>query len=228
MISVIIPILNEVDIIESSLSSLLNHRGDFEVIVSDGGSSDGTLNVVSRFPQVKQVISGSGRGRQMNEGAKLARGDIFLFLHADTYLPPSALQIIEAVMSESSVAGGSFCINFDQHNLLLRVYSFLSQINHILFTYGDQGLFLRCNTFRAIGGFKDIPIMEDVEIQVRLRSIGKFVKIREPVVTSARRFIKHGIIRQQILNTALVFLYHLGVSPSDLKRFYGDLLGRDR
>ncbi len=228
MISVIIPTLNEAGIIESSLKNLLNHKGDFEVIVSDGGSSDGTLDIVSHLPHVKRVISARGRGRQMNEGAKLAGGDILLFLHADTCFPPCAFQMIEETMSEPLVVGGSFYISFNHHNLLLKVYSFFSRINHILFTYGDQGLFLRCATFRAIGGFKDIPIMEDVEIQMRLRSMGRFVKICEPVVTSARRFIRRGIIRQQILNTALVFLYHLGVSPLNLKRLYRDSFERSR
>lgn len=228
MISVIIPTLNEAGVIESSLKNLLNHKGDFEIIVSDGGSSDGTLDIVSQLPQVKRVISAKGRGRQMNEGAKLAGGDILLFLHADICFPPCSFQMIEETMSDPSVVGGSFYISFNHHSLLLKVYSFFSRINHILFTYGDQGLFLRCATFRAIGGFKDIPIMEDVEIQMRLRSMGRFVKICEPVVTSARRFIKRGIIRQQILNTALVFLYHLGVSPLNLKRFYRDSFERSR
>ncbi|MGD9041881.1 MAG: hypothetical protein PVH82_19725, partial [Desulfobacteraceae bacterium] len=102
----------------------------------------------------------------------------------------------------------------------LRLYSLFSQINYILFTYGDQGLFLRSYTFRKIGGFKEIPIMEDVEIQKRLRRLGKFVKIRKPVITSARRFANRGIVRQQILNTGLVFSYHLGIDTSCLARFY--------
>jgi len=220
MLSVIIPTLDEADIIESSLKNLLNRQGDFEVIVADSGSSDGTLDIISQFPQVKLVISERGRGRQMNEGAKVARGDILLFLHADTCLPPHAFQIIKEVMSAPSVAGGCFCLSFNHHDLFLRVYSLFSRINHLLFTYGDQGLFLRSDTFKAIRGFKDLPIMEDVEIQTRLRSTGRFVKICEPVVTSARRFLKCGIIRQQILNTALVFFYYMGVSPSILKRFY--------
>ena len=220
MISVIIPTLNEADIIGSSLTNLLNHRDDFEVIVADGGSSDATLEIVSGFPQVKHVISTKGRGRQMNEGAKVARGDIFLFLHADTWLPPRALITVRKVMVDSRVVGGCFCIDFDRHTPLLRFISKCSRINHIFSTYGDQGLFLRSNTFREIGGFNDIEIMEDVEIQKRLRRMGKFVKICEPAVTSARRFVSRGILRQQILNIALVLLYHMGVSPSILRRFY--------
>jgi hypothetical protein len=93
-------------------------------------------------------------------------------------------------------------------------------INHILFTYGDQGLFLRASTFVKIGGFSDVPIIEYVEIQKRLRRLGRFVKIRKPVITSARRYLSNGTIRQQLLNTGLVSLYHLGVDPTYLKRFY--------
>lgn len=191
-----------------------------EIIVSDGGSSDGTLDVVRQCPEVKLVNSARGRGRQMNEGANAASGDVLLFLHADTCLPPGALNMVEEMLVDSSVVAGSFSLSFDRHSFFLRLYSFFSQVNHILFTYGDQGLFLRSRTFRKIGGFKDIPLMEDVEIQKRLRRLGKFAKIRKPVITSARRFVTCGIIRQQILNTGLVFLYHLGADPSRLARFY--------
>jgi rSAM/selenodomain-associated transferase 2 len=228
MISVVIPTLNEADTIECSLNDLLSHDGDFEVIVSDGGSSDGTLEKVCRFPEVKLITSAQGRGGQMNEGAKTAKGDIFLFLHADTRLPPHALHMINEVMSDASVVGGSFCLAFDHQDLILRIYSFFSRINHILFTYGDQGLFLRSATFRSIEGFKEIPIMEDVEIQRRLRSMGRFKKFSQPAVTSARRFRKGGIIQQQILNTALVVSYFSGVPPSILKFFYRDSMEKSR
>jgi rSAM/selenodomain-associated transferase 2 len=220
MISVIIPTLNENTILEPSLKDLTDHRGEFEVIVSDGGSFDRTPEIVRLFPRVKFVTSPRGRGRQMNEGAKRARGDIFLFLHADTLLPPSGFEIIESIMSSPEVQGGSFFLTFDNRNFALKIYSLFSRLNHILFTYGDQGLFVRRTAFNAIGGFRDIPIMEDVEIQVRLRRMGRFVKAGAPVVTSARRFIKSGIIRQEIVNIALVLLYHIGVPPSRLARFY--------
>ena len=220
MISVIIPVLNEREIIRNTLSDLLNREEPFEIVVSDGGSSDGTLNIISRFSEVKQVRSPRGRARQMNEGAKAAQGDIYLFLHADTRLPQEAGQMIETVMTDSAVAAGSFSLSFDYHSFSLRLYALLSRINHGLFTYGDQGLFLSARTFEIIGGFDDLPIMEDVDIQKRLRRQGKFIKLKKSVVTSARRFVARGIIRQQVLNTALVFLYHLGFSPSYLKRFY--------
>ncbi len=218
--SIIIPTLNEADTIESCLTNLIINHSEIEVIVSDGGSSDGTLDIVSKCPYVRCVNSAPGKGRQMNEGATEAKGDIFIFLHADTSLPLSAFRQIESIMSDPSVAGGSFCLNFDINRFFLNVYSTFTRINHTLFTYGDQCMFVRSRIFKEIGGFQDIPIMEDVEFQTRLRQIGKFIKIRTPVVTSARRYLENGIIRQQVLNTVLVLLYHLGASPSFLKRYY--------
>jgi rSAM/selenodomain-associated transferase 2 len=220
MISIIIPTLNEASAIGPCLSELLDHRGDFEIIVSDGGSVDGTLDVVRLFPEVSQRVSPRGRGRQMNEGAGTARGDIYLFLHADTRLPRGGLQVVGEVMSHPGVAGGSFCLSFDRDHPFLKGISLFTRINHTLFTYGDQALFVSARVFRRIGGYREIPIMEDVDLQSRLRRAGRFVKIRRPVVTSARRFLKYGVFRQQALNTALVFLYHMGISPSRLERFY--------
>jgi rSAM/selenodomain-associated transferase 2 len=220
MVSVIIPTLNETGIIEFSLPKLLCQAGNFEVIVADGGSSDGTLDILSQFPQVKKVTSAKGRAHQMNEGAKIARGDIFLYLHADTYLPCDAFRLIREALSDSAVSGGSFCLRFDHPHLFLWILAMLSRMNYPFATYGDQGLFLRSSTFRRIGGFKVIPIMEDLEIQKRLRGLGKFLKIKKPVITSARRYFQNGILRQQILNMVLVTLYHLGVSPHMLKRYY--------
>ena len=120
----------------------------------------------------------------------------------------------------NGIAGGSFSLEFDDGHPLLRFYSLFSRINHILFTYGDQGLFMRKEVFQAVGGFRNIPIMEDVDIQRRLRRTGRFVKIREPVTTSARRYRARGNVHQQIVNMMLVALYHSGVSPFTLKRYY--------
>lgn len=220
MISVIIPSLNEAATLESFLQNLLSQGGRFEIILADGGSTDGTLEVLNRFPGIRLIKSGGGRGRQMNEGAREARGEILLFLHADTTLPADALLKIEECLADSSVAAGSFSLEFDHRGTFFRILSSFSRINHPFFTYGDQGLFLRASTFRRIGGFKEIPVMEDVEIQERLRKIGRFIKLREPVVTSARRYLRNGPLRQHFLTTGIVLLYHLGVSPHFLGRRY--------
>ena len=220
MISVIIPVLNESQTIGARLNRLRKQIVHHEIVVVDGGSNDGTLDIVSAFSNVKCLRSPAGRGSQMNRGAEAAEGDLLLFLHADTWLPSGGLSIIERLMKQEGIVAGSFSLRFDDPCSILKLYSLFSRINHILFTYGDQGLFMTRRIYEFIGGFQEIPIMEDVEIQKRLRKIGRFVKIRQPVVTSARRFLTYGIIRQQIRNMGLVLLYHAGCSPYTLKRFY--------
>ena len=222
MISVIIPALNEASTIAPCLSQFNDQREAHEIIVVDGGSRDHTLEVVRTFPGVRSLAGlGRGRGRQMNQGARIAKGDILLFLHADTLIPSGGLSMIRSVMDkDSGNLAGSFSLRFDRQSPLLRLYALLSRINHILFTYGDQGLFMRRETFEQVGGFPDISLMEDAAIQKRLRQTGRFVKLGHPVVTSARRFVSRGIIRQQCINIALVALYYAGVSPYRLKRFY--------
>lgn len=219
-VSVIVPVLNEAARIEFFLRDLLRRAGGFEVIVVDGGSTDGTPSIVERFPRVTLLKTGPGRAKQMNAGAARAQGEVLLFLHADTFIPPDAGAHIGQAMGDDFVVGGSFSLAFDRRAFLLDVYSRFSRINHVLFTYGDQAFFVRRAAFRALNGFKEIPLMEDVEIQMRLRKMGRFVKISEPVVTSARRFVQGGLFRQQLRNVVLVCLYRAGVSPWFLKRFY--------
>jgi rSAM/selenodomain-associated transferase 2 len=219
-ISIVIPILNEAATLDAFLRNLSQQQRKFEIILADGGSTDGTREVLKRFPGIKLVRSGEGRGKQMNDGARQAQGEVFLFLHADTTLPANAFLKIEETLADSSVAAGSFSLEFDHPARFFRILSIFGRINHPFFTYGDQGLFLRANTFRRIGGFKEIPVMEDVEIQERLRKIGTFIKLKEPVFTSARRYLRNGPLRQHLIATGVVLLYHLGVSPHFLGGCY--------
>jgi rSAM/selenodomain-associated transferase 2 len=221
-IAVVVPVLNEAAVLEAFLADLLRRPGRFRVLLVDGGSSDGTLAIAARFPAVQVVRSARGRAAQMNAGAREASEDVLLFLHADTCLPADAFHLVTETLAAPGVAGGCFRLAFDRDDPWLRTYSFFSRINHPLFTYGDQGLFLRREVFQTIGGFQEMPILEDVEIQTRLRRAGRFVKVPQAVVTSARRFVCCGPVRQQAVNAGLVLLYHLGVSPARLKRFYDD------
>ena len=221
MISIVIPTLNEAEMIGRCVDQFGAHAASHEVVVVDGGSQDDTVAIVGRRPGVKLLrASPKGRGRQMNCGALAADGQTLLFLHADTYLPPGGLRLIEQAMGPADVIAGSFSLSFDHPNPMLRLFGLCSRLNHRLLTYGDQGLFMARNTFLQMGGFADMPLMEDVEILKRLRRMGRFVKLDQAVVTSPRRFLTHGIIRQQILNAWLVMLYHAGVSPTRLKRYY--------
>lgn len=219
-ISVVIPVLNEAKTIGPCLSKLQSQIDRHEIVVVDGGSADNTMDIVRAFSNVKPVCSPRGRSVQMNKGAEVANGDMLLFLHSDTYLPPNGLSLVQACLEKEGFIGGAFCLRFDYPSRFLKLYAHFSRINHIFFTYGDQGLFMAKDTFDDIGGFPNIPIMEDVEIQKRLRSMGRFVKIQDPVVTSARRFLNFGIIKQEIFNISIVLLYHLGVSPFKLAPWY--------
>lgn len=221
MISIIIPTLNEESTIGACLQQIERQSGPCEIIVVDGGSRDDTAGVVGRFPHVRWLqASVPGRARQMNLGGQAARGRILLFLHADTRLPPDGLSMIAARMQQAGVVAGSFSLRFDHADAWLRLFARLSRINHTLFTYGDQGFFMTRRAFDGLGGYAEISLMEDVEIQRRLRKMGRFIKLDRQVVTSARRFLKTGTVRQQLLNTALVLLYYAGVAPARLKRFY--------
>jgi rSAM/selenodomain-associated transferase 2 len=220
VISVIIPTRNEARIIKETLRALFQHPGEFEIIVADGESTDDTLQILEEFPGIKKVTSPPGRGKQMNAGARAAAGDILMFLHADSLLPPRAFGAIEQALSNPGVSGGCFTLQFDDPRLFFRILAAFSRLNHIFSTYGDQGLFLRAETFRALGGFRDLPVMEDVEIQKRIRAAGRFVKIPRPIVTSARRYRQKGPWRQHLQTTLIVVGYHLGVPPRFLARCY--------
>jgi rSAM/selenodomain-associated transferase 2 len=220
-LAVVIPTLNEEKFLGNLLADLAARAEDCTVTVADGGSTDRTREIAASFSGVRWVAAPRGRGAQMNAGARASQGKLLLFLHADTRLPAGALAKIREALADPAVAAGSFCLSFDRDDPWLRAYARCSRINHPLFTYGDQGLFLRRVAFEEVGGFPELPLMEDVEIQRRLRRRGRFVKLPDPVVTSARRFVRHGVVRQQLRNVALVSLYYLGVSPARLARGYG-------
>lgn len=220
-ISVVIPTLNEESHIEKTLQSVMKQEGDCELYVVDGGSTDNTVAVAKRYACV--INSKRGRAIQMNAGARLCTGDILLFLHADTILPDNAFREIRKRMNDNTVAGGSFYIAFDADNFILRGVSFITRFNFRLFHFGDQGIFVRRNVFQKLRGYKEIPIMEDYDFYKRLRKQGKVILIRMPMISSARRFIKKGVIRQLLINKFVVLAYWAGVDVQTIKRFYDDM-----
>jgi len=220
-LSIIIPTLNEEAVLGSTLESVRRSAPGSEIVVADGGSDDGTLAVAGRVPGIRTIAAPRGRGPQMNAGASTATGDVLLFLHADTHLPPDAAALVAAALDDPRVVGGSFFLGFDSAHPLLRLSSIASRLNVRWATYGDQALFFRREAFERVGGFPPQPLFEDVAMQTRIRRLGRCVKIQRPVRSSARRFIRVGVVRQQLLNATLVVAYHLGVSPRRLAAWYG-------
>jgi len=220
MLSVIIPTLNEETVLGATLESVRRAAPGSEIVIADGGSRDATLDVTRSFPGVRTVVAPRGRGLQMNAGAAAATGDVLLFLHADTHLPPDAGTLVASALADPRVVGGSFFLGFDSSHPILRLSSIASRLNVRWATYGDQAFFLRRSVFEQVGGFAPVPLFEDVELQGRIRRLGRCVKIQRPVTSSARRFLRVGVVRQQVRNALLLVAYHLGVSPIRLAGWY--------
>jgi rSAM/selenodomain-associated transferase 2 len=218
-ISVIIPTLNEVEGIGASLDSIIKQDGAFEIIVVDGGSVDGTP-IVCR-PHARVIRGERGRAVQMNTGARSACGEALLFLHADSLLPPNGLAKLKSALVDPRIIGGTFTLRFDSSKFFLRLIAFFTRFRSRFFHYGDQGIFVRKSIFEGLGGFREIPIMEDIDFLRRMRKMGLVTLVGDPVTTSARRFLRNGVIRQQLFDILLVTLYFLGVSPEKLSKLYG-------
>ncbi|MEK7793478.1 MAG: TIGR04283 family arsenosugar biosynthesis glycosyltransferase [Candidatus Hydrogenedentota bacterium] len=215
-ISVVIPARNEAEHIAPVLERVLTYPG-VEVIVVDGASTDSTAEIAARMGAT--VIAGPiCRAEQMNLGSARARGEFVVFLHADTLLPEN---FVEAVRNLQGIAG-AFSFATDDGSTAMRVISRWANLRSRLFSlpYGDQAIFMRLRDFRAIGGFRPWPIMEDYEIMRRLRRLGRIEIVHPPAVTSSRRWIRLGPWRVMLRNQAIVLLYLLGVSPKRLARIY--------
>lgn len=221
-ISVIIPTLNEAATIGETLRRVRS-GGSCEVIVVDGGSDDGTPELAR--PQADMVLSaGRGRARQMNVGARAASGQVLLFLHADTVLPPDFPALLENALRNPRVVGGRFDVRLDAEGRLFRIIETLMNLRSRLsrIATGDQAIFVRSRTFLELGGYREAELMEDLELSCRLKRQGELACLRERVVTSARRWQRDGIVRTIVLMWLLRFLYFIGVSPRYLKTFYAD------
>jgi len=217
--SVIIPTYQEEDCLRNCIRQVRGITNSVEIVVSDGGSSDATPRIAmeegSRF-----VSSPLGRGPQCNAGVLKASGEILLFLHADTSLPPNAFNILDRYFSDPSVQVGSFRLAFDNDHLLLRFFAWFSRLDSIFTRFGDQCIVVRRSYFEQIGGFPDVPLFEDVEFFREARKGTTIQVFPSPVITSARRFIRNGIIRQQIANGYAMIKYLLGTSAEDLAGHY--------
>jgi len=219
-IAVVVPSLNEERYLEGTLRSILNQDHAVEVVVVDGESTDRSPDIARNL--VKVVSGTRGRASQMNEGVRHTSGDILVFLHADTRMPPGYCRVLLETFQREVLVGGFSPLDFDSSSPLLDLFARLTREPVWFFHYGDQALFVRREVFEEMGGFADIPIMEDLEFLGRLRRKGRLVLLPVPVVTSARRFLGGGVLRTQLRNILLVLLFVLGVPPTTLKRFYPD------
>lgn len=214
MLTVIVPVLDEARIVRAALDELLAQAGAFEVIVADGGSSDGTCELAESMPGVRCVRSGRGRGAQMNAGAHAARGDVLLFLHIDTRLEPGALQAVQAAVADGLQAG-AFTHRFSVRDWRLRLISAghnaKCRLNGIY--YGDHGIFVRRDLFERIGGFPEVPVLEDVIFCERLRRHARGRLLPQVATTDARRFLHHGVWRTTARGLWILARHRLGLDP---------------
>jgi rSAM/selenodomain-associated transferase 2 len=204
------------------------------VILADGGSGDRTTALFSEITAAwpgprprSQLVESARRGRalQMNAGARAARGDVLLFLHADTLLPPEALAAVDAALRDRRIVGGGFRHRFDERGVILGTISLWSTARARLTRvhYGDQAMFVRRQVFEALGGFQEIPLFEDLRFAQAMRRAGRVVTVPLAVTTSARRLRECGVLRTGLQFAALRLRHALGADPGVLRRGYPDV-----
>jgi rSAM/selenodomain-associated transferase 2 len=219
-ISVIVPTLNEQDHLPATLRGVTLATGD-ELIVVDGGSTDRTVAIARQF--TTQVLhSRRGRAVQMNWGARHAHGDILLFLHADTLLPVAGLEAVRWALQDGAV-GGAFRLAILPPTPALRLVAWGTNLRARFgqLPYGDQALFMPRQVFESLGGYDEIPFMEDVRLVQALRQRGRLTLLPQAVHTSGRRWQRDGVLYTTVRNTALITLYFCGVPPEKLHHWYG-------
>ncbi len=223
-ISVIVPVLNE----QAGINRLITHvrrisaGHSIEIILVDGDGNGSTLRAVTDL-DVIHILSPAGRAIQMNRGAERATGDILLFLHADTLLPDNAFDLICSVMGAGRHRAAAFSLSLDSRRLPIRLIAAAARVRSRItgIPFGDQALFMRRDYFKRIGGYSEIPLMEDVEIAARIKRNGdRILILPERVSTSARKWERDGIVYSNFRNWFIQLSYLLGASPERLARIY--------
>ncbi|HTG36011.1 MAG TPA: TIGR04283 family arsenosugar biosynthesis glycosyltransferase [Thermoanaerobaculia bacterium] len=217
-LAIVVPTLNEEDTLRRYLPAALAVAD--ELIVSDGGSDDGTV-ALARELGARVLTGPPGRGGQLNRGAAAATADVLLFLHADTTLPERGVERLREAVARGA-PGGAFFLRFDVDRPMQRLGSRLInwRTRRLRVPLGDQAQFATRETFENLGGFRDWPILEDLDFALRLRRLEGFTLIEEPVTTGARRFVEQGTVRTVATNWLIWILFLCGVSPHRLARLY--------
>jgi rSAM/selenodomain-associated transferase 2 len=220
MLSVIIPVLNDAEYLRELLQRLEREPDAPEIIVADGGSSDATAEVAAEFPAVRWTVTPAGRGRQMNAGARLSRGEVLLFLHCDTYPPLGAIAQLPALLASRNADFGAFRIRFAPPVWLPQLLAVATRLASPWCCFGDQGIFVRREFFFSTGGFAEIPLLEDVHWLRAAGKRGRMARSPHAVVSSARRFQKIGTVRQSWRNLSILIRDLLGQDAAELARLY--------
>ncbi|MGI8814264.1 MAG: TIGR04283 family arsenosugar biosynthesis glycosyltransferase [Pseudonocardia sp.] len=219
-VSIIVPVLDEETRIESMLARLGRDFPGCEVVVVDGGSTDATPDLV--HPPARLVRSARGRGPQLNAGAAHSNGEVLWIHHADTSVDPAGLGQLRAVLADPAVVGGGLTLRFDRRTPSLDYVAATSnaRARRLHWIFGDQAMFVRRSAFDALGGFPDLPVMEDLEFSRRLARTGPTVLLPATCTASARRFTEHGTLRMLVFMQWLKLRYFTGADPAVLARRY--------
>jgi rSAM/selenodomain-associated transferase 2 len=223
MLSIIVPVLDEAALIVDALSALAPYRRrGAQLIVVDGGSRDGTLELARPLADLTMAAP-RGRAAQMNAGAAAAYGDVLIFLHVDTMLPPAADRLVVDGLDAARRSWGRFDVRIAGRSPLLAIVARMMNLRSRLtgIATGDQAIFVRRTAFDQVGGFPDIALMEDIALSARLKRLGRPLCLAERVVTSGRRWEKHGVVRTIVTMWWLRLAYRLGAEPAALARAYG-------
>jgi rSAM/selenodomain-associated transferase 2 len=229
-VSIVVPALNEAARIEGCLRRLRSDFPDCALVVVDGGSTDRTFDLAAQHAHT--VRSAPGRATQMNAGAALSTGDILWFIHVDCLIPANALDLLQRAMLDPGVVGGGLQLRFDQRTLGLDWLAATSnqRARRLHWIFGDQAMFVRRDVFESVGGFPELPLMEDLEMSRILCRRGRLDVLPATVTASARRLVEQGPWRMTVLMQLLKLQYLLGVDPERIRRRYeaGTRRGRRR
>ncbi len=223
-ISIIMPVLNEAKSLRNTIAQLQLSDTE-ELIVVDGGSSDNTISIAREFTD-KVYESETGRAHVMNYGAAKADGEILLFLHADCVLPDKGFDMIRESISKNKITAGGFYLGINHPEFRFRAIEFGANMRSFLFSYiyGDQGIFLKKKTFESVGGYAEIPLMEDIDLSIKLKKLGKIVFLKPPIQSSPRRWLEEGALYTTLRDWTIAFSYRfLNASPGQLIKHYKDI-----